>query len=46
MVAVAFAASLNLLGDVMLVNVLGLGLAGAAWATTASQVRSSRLEST
>lgn len=36
--AVLVGAVVNLLGDVLLVSVLGMGLAGAAWATTLSQV--------
>lgn len=36
--AVAVAACLNLGGDFLLVSRMGLGLAGAAWATVASQV--------
>ena len=38
MLAVAVAAALNLTGDMIFVNVLGLGLAGAAWATVLSQL--------
>ena len=38
MLAVAVAACLNLGGDFVLVSRMGLGLAGAAWATVASQV--------
>ena len=38
MLAVAVAACLNLGGDFLLVSRMGLGLAGAAWATVASQV--------
>ena len=37
MVAVALAAVLNLAGDCLLVNGLGMGIAGAAWATVFSQ---------
>jgi Na+-driven multidrug efflux pump len=38
LLAVAFAAIANLLGDVLLVVGLGWGIAGAAWATVAAQV--------
>ena len=38
MLAVAVAACLNLVGDFVLVSRMGLGLAGAAWATIASQI--------
>jgi Na+-driven multidrug efflux pump len=38
MLAVAVAAALNLCGDMIAVNVLHLGLAGAAWATALSQL--------
>ena len=38
MLAIAVAACLNLGGDFLLVSRMGLGLAGAAWATVASQV--------
>ena len=38
MLAVAVAAALNFSGDLLLVNVLHLGLAGAAWATVLSQL--------
>ena len=38
MVAVLLAAAVNLSGDFLLVSRLGLGLAGAAWATTFSQL--------
>ena len=34
---------LNLLGDLVLVNGLGMGIAGAAWATSASQICSAGL---
>ena len=36
--AAVMAGLLNLVGDVWLVNGLGWGIAGAAWATSASQV--------
>ena len=42
-VAVLGAAVLNLLGDLVLVNGLGMGIAGAAWATSASQICSAGL---
>jgi peptidoglycan biosynthesis protein MviN/MurJ (putative lipid II flippase) len=35
----AIASSVNLIGDILLCTVLGYGIAGAAWATMASQVR-------
>ena len=35
----ALAASVNLGGDLLLVNGFGRGIAGAAWATAVSQVR-------
>ena len=38
MVAVLLAAVLNLCGDFVLVSRMGRGLAGAAWATTFSQL--------
>jgi len=38
MVAVLLAAALNLVGDFIMVSGLGLGIAGAAWATTFSQM--------
>ena len=38
MVAVLLAAALNLVGDFVAVSGLGLGIAGAAWATTISQM--------
>jgi hypothetical protein len=38
LLAVAFAAIANLLGDVLLVVVCGWGIAGAAWATVAAQI--------
>jgi len=38
MAAVAMAGGLNLIGDFILVKWLGQGIAGAAWATAASQV--------
>ena len=38
MVAVVLAAALNLVGDFVAVSGLGLGIAGAAWATTISQI--------
>lgn len=34
----AIASSVNLFGDIFLCSVLGYGIAGAAWATMASQV--------
>jgi hypothetical protein len=37
LIAVALAGGMNFLGDLLLVNGLGMGIAGAAWATTASQ---------
>lgn len=37
MVAVLMAGGINLLGDLVLVKWLGRGIAGAAWATAASQ---------
>jgi Na+-driven multidrug efflux pump len=37
MIAVALAGGLNFFGDLVLVNYLGMGIAGAAWATTLSQ---------
>ena len=37
MLAVVTAAALNLLGDLLLVTRMGLGIAGAAWATSLSQ---------
>ena len=36
----AIASLVNLFGDILLCTVLGYGIAGAAWATTASQVHS------
>ena len=38
MVAVLLAAALNLVGDFVMVSRLGLGIAGAAWATSLSQL--------
>lgn len=38
MVAVLLAAALNLVGDFVMVSKLGLGIAGAAWATSLSQL--------
>jgi len=38
MLAVLLAAGLNLAGDFLLVSKMGLGIAGAAWATTFSQL--------
>lgn len=43
MLAVVVAACLNLLGDLLFVSVLGLGIAGAAWATALSQLCSAAL---
>lgn len=43
MYAVALAAAANFCGDLVLVNGLGRGLAGAAWATTASQLAAAGL---
>mmetsp|Transcript_3754 Transcript_3754/g.9574 ORF Transcript_3754/g.9574 Transcript_3754/m.9574 type:complete len:579 (+) Transcript_3754:210-1946(+) len=43
MISVALAGMLNLLGDFILVKWLGRGIAGAAWATSVSQVLSAGL---
>jgi Na+-driven multidrug efflux pump len=43
LIAVALAGGMNFLGDLLLVNGLGMGIAGAAWATTASQFAAAAL---
>ncbi|KAL9182065.1 hypothetical protein ACHAXT_012408 [Thalassiosira profunda] len=43
MISVALAGALNLLGDLVLVKCLGQGIAGAAWATSLSQIVSAGL---
>lgn len=43
MVAVALAGVLNFMGDLLLVNYMGMGIAGAAWATTLSQFAAAAL---
>lgn len=43
MIAVALAGIVNFTGDLILVNGFGMGIAGAAWATTFSQVAASGL---
>ena len=43
MISVGLAGCLNMLGDLVLVKLLGRGLAGAAWATSLSQVVSAGL---
>jgi len=43
MISVALAGMLNLLGDFLLVKWLGQGIAGAAWATSLSQILSAGL---
>lgn len=40
--ALAVASAINGIGDVILCMFLGYGIAGAAWATMASQVRSNK----
>ena len=43
MVAVGVAGALNFMGDLLLVNGMGMGIAGAAWATTFSQFAAAAL---
>lgn len=43
MVAVGMAGALNFMGDLLLVNGMGMGIAGAAWATTFSQFAAAAL---
>lgn len=43
LVAVALAGGMNFLGDLLLVNGMGMGIAGAAWATTFSQFAAAAL---